>query len=383
MINQIFARQFIRRIKTQTDYNINIMNEHGIIIASCDEERVGSFHAIAYKMIANNISVQATEELSDNLPGVTSPGVNFLLRENLRPVGVIGVSGDPSVVMPLAKLVKVSFESIYDYETRRTFAPSASVGEMNLLARLLFIDRPSNLAQIRSVASAMGIAENVNRYPVLIEYSGREYADTVINKFVSQFHRSKYYSTHDLLFPIGGSLILLFKSIEGASLPFYRSLLCQYIDEIDNWFEAQVPGKQNRYICGAVQNRFQYYGQIYDDIMWLYQYRQKNESRVYFIDDYLAEFMMSQFPIEVMTPLLDTYVRLIRENMDEDVFRETVGALIESNMNLGIAAEILYLHKNTVASRVKKIKELLGISPLTKTRDAVFITAIYNYLSRI
>ena len=27
MINQAFAEQFIRRIRSQTDYNINIMNE--------------------------------------------------------------------------------------------------------------------------------------------------------------------------------------------------------------------------------------------------------------------------------------------------------------------------------------------------------------------
>ena len=33
-------------------------------------------------------------------------------------------------------------------------------------------------------------------------------------------------------------------------------------------------------------------------------------------------------------------------------------------MNLSEAAELLYLHKNTVAARVKKIKELLGISPI-------------------
>ena len=32
MINQAFAEQFIRRIRSQTDYNINIMNEHGIIL---------------------------------------------------------------------------------------------------------------------------------------------------------------------------------------------------------------------------------------------------------------------------------------------------------------------------------------------------------------
>ena len=93
--------------------------------------------------------------------------------------------------------------------------------------------------------------------------------------------------------------------------------------------------------------------------------------------------MMSQISTETMAPLLDIYVRLIREHMDESIFRETIGALIETSMNLSEAAELLYLHKNTVAARVKKIKELLGISPLTSIRDAIFMTAIYNYLNMV
>ena len=50
---------------------------------------------------------------------------------------------------------------------------------------------------------------------------------------------------------------------------------------------------------------------------------------------------------------------------------------------LSEAAELLYLHKNTGAARFKKIKELMGISPLTSIRDAIFMTAIYNYLNMV
>ena len=163
----------------------------------------------------------------------------------------------------------------------------------------------------------------------------------------------------------------------------YRNQIRLCIEEIDAWFESQVPGQKSRYICGTVQNRFSYYGRIYEDIMWLYRYRQKKELKVYFLADYLTEYMMSQISTETMAPLLDIYVRLIREHMDESIFRETIGALIETSMNLSEAAELLYLHKNTVAARGKKIKELLGISPLTSIRDAIFMTAIYNYLNMV
>ena len=163
---------------------------------------------------------------------------------------------------------------------------------------------------------------------------------------------------------LGGNLLLLFKQIDETTVATYRNQIRLCIEEIDAWFESQVPGQKSRYICGTVQNRFSYYGRIYEDIMWLYRYRQKKELKVYFLADYLTEYMMSQISTETMAPLLDIYVRLIREHMDESIFRETIGALIETSMNLSEAAELLYLHKNTVAARVKKIKELLGISPL-------------------
>ena len=381
MINEVFAKQFIRRIRSQTDYNINIMNEHGIIIASCNEERVGTFHATAFRMITNNISINVTEDLTEDLPGVTSPGVNLLLRENLAPVGVIGVSGDPSTVMSLAKLIKLSFESLYDYELQREFHPSASSDAMGQLARLLFVDRPVNIVRIRSHAAKLGITENINRYPLLIEYVGYETAELVLSRFAEAYPGFSNHSPDDLLFSIGGNLLLLFKQIDETTVATYRNQIRLCIDEIDAWFEAQVPGQKNRYICGTVQNRFSYYGRIYEDIMWLYRYREKKDLKVYFLADYLTEYMMSQISSESLAPLLDIYVRLVREHMDESIFRETIGALIETNMNLIEAADLLYLHKNTVAARVKKIKEFLGISPLTSIRDAIFITAIYNYLN--
>ena len=182
---------------------------------------------------------------------------------------------------------------------------------------------------------------------------------------------------------LGGNLLLLFKQIDETTVATYRNQIRLCIEEIDAWFESQVPGQKSRYICGTVQNRFSYYGRIYEDIMWLYRYRQKKELKVYFLADYLTEYMMSQISTETMAPLLDIYVRLIREHMDESIFRETIGALIETSMNLSEAAELLYLHKNTVAARVKKIKELLGISPLTSIRDAIFMTAIYKYLNMV
>ena len=54
MFDVEIARKFIERLTTYTSYNVNIMNERGIIIASRNPERVGTFHEIAYDIITQN-----------------------------------------------------------------------------------------------------------------------------------------------------------------------------------------------------------------------------------------------------------------------------------------------------------------------------------------
>ena len=76
MIDKAFAEKFIERITRYTDYNINIMDEKGIIIASRDKKRVGQYHEIAYQLIVG------TEELIDttgmSYPNVL-PGINMVI----------------------------------------------------------------------------------------------------------------------------------------------------------------------------------------------------------------------------------------------------------------------------------------------------------------
>ena len=47
MLDKILAERFIDKISEFTEYNVNIMNEKGIIIASKDKDRIGGFHEIA------------------------------------------------------------------------------------------------------------------------------------------------------------------------------------------------------------------------------------------------------------------------------------------------------------------------------------------------
>lgn len=376
MINITFATNFVHRVRSQTNYNVNIMNEQGVIIASCDEERVGDFHSSAFKMIKENISISKTENLSPNQIGVKSPGVNLLIRENFIPIGVIGVSGPPAEVEPIAKLIKMTFETLYDYEIQKNSVLTSGTA----FGRMLLVDKPRNLTQIRLQAKSLGIREEVNRYPILINYSGMENKATIHEKFMVDYHKISAYSSEDLLFLMGDVLVLFKKSENKNTVAGYRNEVLKFIGEMDQWFYHCDERHKTNYICGIVQNSFVYYQRIYETMLWLQSYRRKSDCKVHFLGDFLTEYMMGNLSLEILEPFLDVYVRIIDTQMDRNVFLETVKALIASNMNLNAASKLLYLHKNTVTNRVKKMRETLGIDPLRNTKDAIFLIILYDYI---
>ena len=55
-LNEALAKRFLQKIGRYTDYNVNIMDVNGnIIAASRNVERIGTFHEVAYRMVEGNV----------------------------------------------------------------------------------------------------------------------------------------------------------------------------------------------------------------------------------------------------------------------------------------------------------------------------------------
>ena len=113
MLDKEFATKFIERVTRYTDFNVNIMDERGIIIASRDKKRIGQYHEIAYRLITGQEEMIDTTGMS--FPNVL-PGINMIIATGGRREGVVGVTGDPEEVRPVALMVKMAFETMLKYE---------------------------------------------------------------------------------------------------------------------------------------------------------------------------------------------------------------------------------------------------------------------------
>ena len=106
-------------------------------VASTSKERIGDFHLVAYEIIQKGLPMLVTHEPTKELIGVNMPGVNLRLTSSNETIGVIGVSGNPDEVTELAKLVKLTFETMYEYEYKKNLAVKGKSGVWNFAHALL------------------------------------------------------------------------------------------------------------------------------------------------------------------------------------------------------------------------------------------------------
>ncbi|PLS02694.1 CdaR family transcriptional regulator [Neobacillus cucumis] len=110
-MNKALAQEIADKVMNVIPYNVNIMDEIGLIIGSGDPERMGTYHQGAVSAIEQGTIVSIYES-----EGASKPGVNIPIHFRDRIIGVIGISGDPNIVGPFAELVRVTAELLINQE---------------------------------------------------------------------------------------------------------------------------------------------------------------------------------------------------------------------------------------------------------------------------
>lgn len=102
-IDKQLADQIVETIKDICNHDINFIDCNGIIYASTDISRIGSFHEVGKQAVDNQTIIEVTSD--DNYCG-TYQGVNLPIYYQDRIIAVIGISGNPKLVKKYAYLAK-------------------------------------------------------------------------------------------------------------------------------------------------------------------------------------------------------------------------------------------------------------------------------------
>ncbi|MGW5876111.1 CdaR family transcriptional regulator [Nocardiopsis terrae] len=127
------AQRVVDLIAPTISHNINVMDEHGTIIACLDPARVGTLHHGAQRVIAERRAVLVTEPgpgTSDR-PGANEP---LLIDGELR--GVVGVTGEPRQVEDLARVVALTVQLLITQEHEQDAVSRRHTEARDLIAAL-------------------------------------------------------------------------------------------------------------------------------------------------------------------------------------------------------------------------------------------------------
>lgn len=102
-VSKSLAQQIVNTVHDICGHDINFINKKGIIFASTDERRIGTFHEIGREAADTQRIIEVTE--NDNYKG-TSCGVNIPVTHNGLFLAVIGISGNPDEVRSFAHLAE-------------------------------------------------------------------------------------------------------------------------------------------------------------------------------------------------------------------------------------------------------------------------------------
>lgn len=381
MINIDLARDYVVKTYRQLGININIMNEKGIIIASGSSSRVGDFHLVAYELIKSKNFVKIIESASDDLIGV-SEGVNLLLLHRMEPIGVVGVSGNYEEIMPIAKMAKLTIESFFFSNNSSQIDLIESQNISKLRDALLF-EQPINPARIYQLATEIGVRDNVYRSTIIIHSTGDNAKEAI--QFIYQSYLTNKKKSQDIILPIDGQHLVLIKTYSKFEPVYLRESIKQLSDYLTDTISKK------RLLGDSVKLKLYYtiptdslihYRNSYSCLQWLEDFVHFRKDSIFFINDYLIEYMTNCINPDFLSPIFESYRKIIDEYLDKDLFHTTTAALAATNMSPAEASKELFVHKNTILARTKKFKEVLGLQPLSSVNDAILLLAIDSYLSK-
>ncbi len=364
------AQSIVDRTMKLLDYNINIMDEKGIIIGSGDKSRLNTYHQGAEKVLKENKTVEIKKGDKSDLVG-SKEGVNLPIRLNEKVVGVVGITGDPgeigiygAMVQAMAELMLE--ESFYWEQTR-----IEEEARFSLVNDLIRKDPGKDSSILHTRGDILGYDLSLPRIAVVFEIESKEKKQALLEgkqdtkkllgsnlrKQAKKFAKSLPIKSQDIFaWGIGDRFVLLrtveedsgrsvakedlteiFSSLERVKVTAGIGSRCLKLEDIPKSFDQALQALEvGRRLFGR--------GQVYYS---------EDLGLEKFIDKVGGDFRYN-FSFEILKDL-------IQDKNNNSQLLETARTFLNNNLKPGDAARELFVHRNTLTYRINKIKEKTGL----------------------
>lgn len=376
-LSKELAQSIVEKTMNVVDYNINIMDENGVIIASGNKERIGTIHEGSIIALQRKSEFNVNENESKKLHGVYQ-GINIVIEFRNKIVGVIGITGKPKEVLGYAKLIKMTAEMMIEQEhVMKELEWNNRIKEEMILA--LIYNKPDSVILLDEYIKKFKLQYNCPMNAFIIELNiedssakkDLEISSRIINMLEGTFKGSIASVINSK------TIVLLHKCLRNNNK---NEDYTEKIKKINEKIKNEI-GIDTKIATGKIYDKLLEIHKSFDIANETLQFGKKMhpKDKIYIFELLKYDMLFSQKSAKwKVNELRDTY-ELIAQNDKSRVLRETLKVIIEENGELNTVANKLFVHRNTLSYRLDKIYKLTNRNPRKYTDLFWLYSAIINF----
>ena len=378
------VQPFIATLEEALHYKVTITDTNGYIVGSSDPARLNQFHPSAYEILCERQPIESWDIATDsyvNVPEGVQLGYGERVIYDGECIGLIGLVGAPEEIKQSIKTAQLVLQLMLDRKKASDELKLISKDKKAFLLRLLQ-GQYGSPEWIKERADTYKIDLSRPRYVLTVQINLEKFDEksplelSQIKKTMHRAIRSIFFEQEDLLYEYDtGETVLLTagkhsdasqrrRQIEKAAARLYAELreqckvsaLIGVSEECGDYTGIPLALRQGRMAAEI--------GAKTENGEGLYFYSQMRLGRI------VASFSPEIRPIlqrDILSKLLENHA---------DSLLETLFTYFEMNGNVSQTAEKLFIHRNTLQYRFRKIKEITGfdiyhIDDLVQLRLAV------------
>ena len=354
-ISRAAAKQIVEEIGKVVKQNINLMDETGHIVASNDPSRIGDFHEGAYQIIQNHLEeFYITPEMERTMKLVRQ-GINLPIEVDGVVEGVVGITGVYDEVIRYGQVVKKMAEILVRERIAMDIQRQDQRVRRRFLEDWILRESPAGSPSLVERGYAVGIDIRTPRRCMVISVRHPErFIHTLEGQ---QLLENLQTAVGDILSRVKGCIILpnvtrQILLVPRRSTEELEALGAMVLEQIRDQLKEQLlvgidGGAADVHTAYLQANR-----------AWLTAAHSK--SGIISYGSLNTELILDDVPKKRKVEYLH---KIFRDCGPEEIqeFVVLLEAYFAAEGSLSVAAEMMFIHKNTLQYRLRRLAEITGL----------------------
>lgn len=366
------AQTVVENVKEILPFPISLSDHKGYIIGDSDRARIGTLHTPSIEVLREKEAISFDKETIKQYENVLQ-GVAVPLNFHDETLGVLGIIGPPDDVWPHVELIKNYVEIMWQ-DTFQKEVKGLEERSLETFVQYLIHDGNLQSMKVKQFCDLFQIDYDRKYFCIIIDIG-----DAIIHsltkvrhslslnkqRLIQQAEEIFQCTSHDICSFLNTEKIVVIKSVERSEA--YHSFM-QRLTTLGEKFQTYFQNQTSNTIkiaAGTLVDTIENISHSYEKAEWLLINGAKLDLARPIYNYFNWDVLTELFPLQIDREFYMNVHGRLKKLYEAELFpqlKKDFLAYCECHLNVSQAARKLYLHRNTLIYRLKKIEQLTSLN---------------------